>query len=100
MARNDRVNLVSRSCRRYLQSRSGADLHGRVAGDLLHPSLIRMNGDPGDTHPAALDMDEEQHIEQVTSPRSVSTSAVKKSVRSTARARPPVRLILVERDVL
>jgi hypothetical protein len=59
-----------------------------------------MNGDPGDTHQAALDMDEEQHIEQVTSPRSVSTSAVKKSVRSTARARPPVRLILVERDVL
>jgi hypothetical protein len=59
-----------------------------------------MNGDPGDTHPAALDMDEEQHIEQVTSPRSVSTSAEKKSVLPTARARPPVRLNLVERDVL
>ena len=29
-------------------------VHGRVPGDLLHPRLIRMNGDPGDINPADL----------------------------------------------
>ncbi len=37
-------------------------VHGRVPGDLLHPRLIGMNGDPGDIHPAALEMDEEQNV--------------------------------------
>jgi len=37
-------------------------VHGRVPGDLLHPRLIRVNGEPGDIHPAALEMDEEQHV--------------------------------------
>lgn len=39
-----------------------AIVRGRVPGDLLHPSLIRMNGDPGDVHSPALEMDEEQHV--------------------------------------
>src|SRR6202522_35159 len=33
-----------------------ASLHGHVPGDLLHPRLVRANGDPGDVHPAALKM--------------------------------------------
>src|ERR1700716_1835769 len=39
-----------------------AVLHGHVPRDLLHPRLIRVNGDPGDIYPAALEMDEEQHV--------------------------------------
>jgi len=34
-------------------SQRTAALHGHVAGDLLHPPLIRVNRDPGDVHPAA-----------------------------------------------
>ena len=37
-------------------------LHGWVPGDLLHPRLVRMNGDPGDVHPAAIEMDEKQRV--------------------------------------
>jgi hypothetical protein len=36
-------------------------LHGDT-GDLLHPSLIRVNRDSSNVHPAALKMDEEQHV--------------------------------------
>jgi hypothetical protein len=39
-----------------------ASLHGHVPGDLLHPQLIRVNGDPGDDHSTALEIDEEQHV--------------------------------------
>src|ERR1700731_5398999 len=59
-------------------SEGAASLHGHIAGGLLHPPLVRMTRDPGDVHPAGLEMNEKQHV--VTSPRSVSTSAVKKSV--------------------
>ena len=34
-----------------------AVLHGRVAGDLLHPSLIRVNREPGDIHLTALEIE-------------------------------------------
>src|SRR5450759_4428135 len=39
-----------------------ASLHGNIPGHLLHPSLVRVNGDPGDVHLAALEMDEKQHV--------------------------------------
>ena len=42
-------------------SKGAAALHGRVPGDLLHPLLVRMIGDPGNVNPAALEMDEEEH---------------------------------------
>ena len=58
-------------------SERATSLHGHVSGNLLHPPLVRVNGNAGDVHPAALKMDEKQHV---TSPRSVSTSAVKKCV--------------------
>jgi hypothetical protein len=31
-------------------------LYGHVPGHLLHPSLMRMNGNPGDVHLTALEM--------------------------------------------
>jgi len=37
-------------------------IHGHVAGDLLHPWLVRMGSDAGDIHTAALEMNEEQHL--------------------------------------
>src|SRR5436190_24288082 len=37
-------------------------LHSYVAGDLLHPRLVRLNGDPGDVYAAALKTDEKQHV--------------------------------------
>jgi hypothetical protein len=43
-------------------SEGAASFHGHVPGDLLHPSLVRMNGNPGDVHLAALQMDEKQHV--------------------------------------
>ena len=43
-------------------SQRAAIVHGYISGDLLHPRLIGMNGEPGDIHPAALEMDEEQHV--------------------------------------
>src|SRR5215472_9501903 len=43
-------------------SKGAPSLHGRVPGHLLHPLLVRMIGDPGDVNPAALEMDEEEHI--------------------------------------
>ena len=63
MARNDRVNFVSRSVHEIstIPQRT-AVLHGRVPSDLLHPRLIGVNGYLGDIHPAALKMDEKQHI--------------------------------------
>jgi hypothetical protein len=39
-----------------------ASLHRYVAGDLLHPQFARENGDAGDIHPAALKVDEKQHV--------------------------------------
>jgi hypothetical protein len=39
-----------------------ASLHYRVAGHLLHPWFVRVNGDPGDIRPGALKMDEKQHV--------------------------------------
>jgi hypothetical protein len=41
---------------------SAASLHGHVAGHLLHPRLVRVNGNASNIHPAALKMDEKQHI--------------------------------------
>ena len=43
-------------------SASMAALLGRIAGDLLHPLFIRMSGNAGDAHPAAFQMQEEQHV--------------------------------------
>ena len=43
-------------------SQSAASLHGHVSGHLLHPPLVRVNGNAGDIHPAALEMDEKQHV--------------------------------------
>jgi hypothetical protein len=31
-------------------------------GHLLHPRLVRVNGNANDIHPAALKMDEKQHV--------------------------------------
>src|SRR5207245_7756733 len=42
--------------------KGAASLHGHVPGDLLHPRLVRVNRDTGDVHPAALKMDEKQHV--------------------------------------
>src|ERR1035437_8650378 len=39
-----------------------ASLHGHVPGHLLHPRLVRVDGDPGDVHLAALEVDEKQHV--------------------------------------
>lgn len=39
-----------------------ARIDGRVPGHLLHPSLVRMTGDPGKGNPSALEMDEEEHV--------------------------------------
>ena len=43
-------------------SKGAASLHGHVPGHLLHPLLIRVDGDPGDVHLTALEMDEKQHV--------------------------------------
>jgi hypothetical protein len=42
--------------------RQDAAVHGHIAGDLLGPSLVRMGGDAGDVHTAALEVNEEQHV--------------------------------------
>jgi hypothetical protein len=34
----------------------------RATGNLLHPFLIWMPGDPGNTHAAAFEMQEEKHV--------------------------------------
>jgi hypothetical protein len=39
-----------------------AIVHGDISGNLLHPRLIGMNGEPGDIHSAALEVDGEQHV--------------------------------------
>jgi UDP-N-acetylglucosamine 2-epimerase (non-hydrolysing) len=39
-----------------------ASLHSHVPSHLLHPLLVRVDGDPGDFHLAALEMDKEQHV--------------------------------------
>jgi hypothetical protein len=51
-----------RKSRRSADSHSPVARHTRVPGYLLHPRLVGMNGDPSDSHPAALEMDEEQHV--------------------------------------
>ena len=38
-------------------SKGAASLHGHVPSHLPHPLLVRVNGDPGDVHLAALKMD-------------------------------------------
>lgn len=43
-------------------SEGAAVLPGRVPRHMLHPCLIGMNSDSGDCHPAAPEMDEEQHV--------------------------------------
>src|ERR1035437_9958425 len=43
-------------------SKGAASLHGHVPSHLLHPLRVRVNGDPGDVHLAALEMDEKQHV--------------------------------------
>jgi hypothetical protein len=42
--------------------KSAASLHGHIPGDLLHPPLVRVNRDAGDVYPAAIKMDEKQHV--------------------------------------
>src|ERR1700724_4401219 len=59
--------------------KGAVSLHGHVPSDLVHPPFVRVNRHPGDIHPAALEMDEKQHVVG-HQPCSVSTSAVKKSV--------------------
>jgi hypothetical protein len=44
-------------CKRY-----AASLHRRVPGHLGRPLLVRLIGDPGNVNPAALEMDEEEHV--------------------------------------
>ena len=41
---------------------NAASVQGHVPGNLLYPRLVRVNGDSGDIHPAALQMDEKQHV--------------------------------------
>src|SRR4030088_2002732 len=43
-------------------SKGAASLHGHVPSHLPHPLLVRVNGDPGDVHLAALKMDEKQDV--------------------------------------
>src|SRR5713226_9605622 len=43
-------------------SKGAASLHSHVPSHLLHPLLVRVDGDPGDFHLAALEMDKEQHV--------------------------------------
>ena len=43
-------------------SKGAASLHGRVPSHLLHPLLVWVIGDPGNVNPAALEMDEEEHV--------------------------------------
>jgi hypothetical protein len=37
-------------------------LHGHVAPHLLHPLLVRMGRDSGQTNPPTLQLDKEQHV--------------------------------------
>src|SRR5437667_11636859 len=59
-----------------------ASLHGHVPGHLLHPWLVGVNRDPGDVHPAALEMDEKQHVvgHQPAQREHLRGEVVKKSV--------------------
>jgi hypothetical protein len=51
-------------------SKGAASVHGRVPCHLLHSLLGRMVGDPDKVNPAALEMDEEEHvIDHQTPPR-------------------------------
>ena len=43
-------------------AKGATSLHGHVPGHLLHPLLVRVNGDPGDVDLAALEMNEKQNI--------------------------------------
>src|SRR5467141_2087705 len=43
-------------------SKAAASLHSHIPRHLLHPLLVRVDGDPGDFHLAALEMDKEQHV--------------------------------------
>jgi hypothetical protein len=43
-------------------TQDAASVHGRIAGDLLHPWLVRMGGDAGDVHTAALEVNDEQDV--------------------------------------
>jgi hypothetical protein len=45
-------------------------VHGRIPGDLLHPKLVPANGDPGDIHSVAPEMDE-QHVAADASDQSI-----------------------------
>src|SRR5664280_1564262 len=47
-------------------SKGAASLHGHVPSHLPHPLLVRVNGDPGDVHLAALKMDEKQDHDSVS----------------------------------
>ena len=42
--------------------KGAASVHRHVPGHLLHPRLVRVDGDPGDVHLAALEMDEKQYV--------------------------------------
>jgi hypothetical protein len=43
-------------------SKGAASFHGRVPGQLLHPLLVWVIGDPGNVNPAALEMDEVENV--------------------------------------
>src|SRR5664280_1651835 len=43
-------------------AKGATSLHGHVPGHLLHPLLVRVNGDPGNVHLAALEVNEKQHV--------------------------------------
>src|ERR1700722_6981869 len=79
----DRTSCPGRAKRTGIHSDAPRAQSG-VTGHLLHPLFVRVLGDTADSNHAAVQVEEEQY--QVTNPRQVSTSTVKKSVpASTAR---------------
>jgi hypothetical protein len=43
-------------------AKGAPSVHGHVPGHLLHPSIIRLAGNPRDVHLAALKVDEKEHV--------------------------------------
>jgi hypothetical protein len=43
-------------------SKGAASIHRHVSSYLLHPLLVRVDGETGNINPAALQMDNKQHV--------------------------------------
>ena len=72
------VYLASRSCSRYSGSQHRAvERVGQVAGDLLHPLVMRMIGDAAEDDAAGVKLDEEEDVEAA---REASVDSVSKKV--------------------